>query len=115
MAVYCLIDVFLPCLFALACVKYSFRLCPFATCLHSLVCSASESQTLFYVLAVVVELHSVQAASEIKKAQALDYLAAQQAQQQWDLERPLDRFLVPLDQVTLAAQDTAAEPFVLFV
>lgn len=44
----------------------------------------------------------VQAASEIKKAQALDYLAAQQAQQQWDLERPLDRFIQPLDQVDLA-------------
>ena len=52
---------------------------------------------------------SVQAALEIKKAQALDYLAAQQAQQQWDLERPLDRFIVPLDQVALPSQDTAAE------
>ena len=73
----------------------------------------SESQTVFLALVVVIELHSVQAASEIKKAQALDYLAAQQAQQQWDLERPLDRFIVPLDQVTLSAQDTAAKLLVL--
>lgn len=58
-------------------------------------------------------MYSSQAASEIKKAQALDYLAAQQAQQQWDLERPLDRFIAPLHQVALSAQDTAAELFVL--
>lgn len=50
---------------------------------------------------LLAEIYSVQAASEIKKAQALDYLATQQAQQQWDLERPLDRFIVPLDQVIL--------------
>ena len=36
---------------------------------------------------------------EIKKAQALDYIAGQQEQQQWDLERPLDRYIEPLDQV----------------
>lgn len=50
---------------------------------------------------MLAELHGVQAAIETKKAQALDYLASQQAQQQWDLERPLDRFIVPLNQVTL--------------
>ena len=53
---------------------------------------------------LLAELRNVQAASEIKKAQALDYLATQQAQQQWDLERPLDRFIVPLNQVILWTQ-----------
>lgn len=41
----------------------------------------------------------MQAATEIKKAQALDYLAGQQEQQQWDLERPLDRHTEPLHEV----------------
>ena len=40
-----------------------------------------------------------QAALEIKKAQALDYLAGQQDQAKWDLQRPLDRFIEPLNQV----------------
>lgn len=41
----------------------------------------------------------LQAALEIKKAQALDYLAGQQEQAKWDLQRPLDRFIEPLNQV----------------
>ena len=65
-------------------------------------------------LTKLTKLNNVQAATEVKKAQALDYLAAQQAQQQWDLERPLDRFIVPLNQVPLCIQNTATEPFVLF-
>lgn len=56
----------------------------------------------------MAELNSVQAASEIKKAQALDYLAAQEAQQQWDLERPLDRFIMPINQVTTVHCGNAA-------
>lgn len=81
-----------------------------------LTCLLQSHKHHFKVIAqhgVVFDLYSLQAASEIKKAQALDYLAAQQAQQQWNLERPLDRFIVPLDQVALSAQDTAAELFVL--
>ncbi|DBA87841.1 TPA: hypothetical protein ACH3X1_004837 [Trebouxia sp. C0004] len=54
----------------------------------------------------------VKAATEIKKAQALDYLAGQQEQQQWDLERPLDRHIEPLHQaltVKAAVEDPATE------
>ena len=47
----------------------------------------------------MVFISTLQAATEIKNAQALDYLAGQQEQQQWDLERPLDRYIEPLDQV----------------
>lgn len=48
---------------------------------------------------VLLKSHCLQAALEIKKAQALDYLASQQEQTKWDLERPLDRFIEPLNQV----------------
>ncbi|KAL3147912.1 hypothetical protein ABBQ32_002622 [Trebouxia sp. C0010 RCD-2024] len=56
------------------------------------------------------KLNSVQAASEIKKAQALDYLAAQEAQQQWDLERPLDRFIMPINQISVLKRRAADPP-----
>lgn len=43
-------------------------------------------------------ISSPQAAAEIRKGLALDYAAPQAEQAQFQLERPLDRYLLPLDR-----------------